>query len=203
MTVNAVTTIRGKPLKFYPASPSKSDWARELLKLGYTASEIANAVPMAYSQVHSIKKKLDAERFVDDVMGKVKQGKAVVMQMDTTKVLPHKAPSPIGVSTVRNVRGEAKKAEAEKKSAQKVLDRERASEAAGKRPGPRAAPRVGKLRTGNLPNDIDVGPCANCGFDLVVRRGPYGLMFTHVNATSEEYLAKIQFCQAVPEKLVK
>jgi predicted transcriptional regulator len=66
---------------------------------------------------------------------------------------------------------------------------------------PVRSPLVGKLRTGNLTGDRDIGPCANCGHDLVVRKAPTGLMIVHVNITSDEYINTVQFCQAVPNKV--
>lgn len=183
----------------YPDGTSKSDIARDLLTcdIGYSVSEISKAIPMAYSQAHSLSKKIEqgqptpprripgvpllsrSQRAVDAGIGK---------QPPTTRK---------GAS-----RYESAVKRAETKAANAVVQRERASEAAGLPAGPKHNPKVGKLRTGNLPQDIDVGPCANCGFDLVVRRSPHGFMFTHVNATAEEYLATIQFCQAVPERLI-
>ena len=172
-----VTTIRGKPLKFYPASPSKSDCARELLRLGYTVSEISKAVPMAYSQVHSIAK------------------------------ASHPTEAAMQAGLPGQVRGltPPKVAKAERTAALKVVERERANEQAGRPVGTglKPNPRVGKLRIGSLPSDMAMGECANCGYDLVVRKSPHGFMFVHVNATSEEYLATIQFCQAVPKSLIE
>jgi len=52
----AQITIRGKVVRVV-GSGSKADIARALLDEGYTVSEISKAVPMAYSQVHSIAQK--------------------------------------------------------------------------------------------------------------------------------------------------
>lgn len=64
------------------------------------------------------------------------------------------------------------------------------------------SPRVGKLRTPGLPSDIEVGPCANCGYDVALRRLSTGFALIHINISSEEYLAVAQFCSAVPQVLV-
>jgi hypothetical protein len=171
----ATITIRGKPVKI--VAGTKADVARDLLARGYTVSEISKAVPMAYSQVHSIAK----------------------------AVAPQESPRQLRtVAKKATTRYEAAVKRAETRTAHKVIEREKANEAAGRPVGAGSKyPRVGKLRTGNLPQDIKVGECANCGHDLVVRRAPTGFMFVHVNATTEEYLRTVQFCLAVPNSLVK
>lgn len=193
-------TIRGKPIKLpkhlsHPGLGStKSDIARYLLGEGYTVSEVSKAIPAAYSQVHSIWKKLVPS-------GAAKSSGAGV-SVESTRLVNH--PHALGVKVPRSTQQAAVKAtRAADASAQRILRRERAAEAEGRPAGPKTNPRVGKLRTGGLPRDIPVGECANCGYDLVVRGTPVGYVFTHVNATAEEYIATIQFCQAVPLKLVK
>jgi hypothetical protein len=64
-------------------------------------------------------------------------------------------------------------------------------------------PRIGKLRTPGYPSDVAVGECLNCEHDLVIRGGPTGYMLTHINISTEEYLAVVQFCNAVPRALMQ
>lgn len=182
---------------------TKADKARRLLELGYGVSEISKAVPMAYSQVHSIASKRTLQE-VSVAVGtrRLRDRKADIDQLREGHRAYNKAnniPEPVVVRAKTTV----KAARAIQADVDRILTRERQNETAGRPAGTGAKPRVGKLRTGNLPHDIDVGPCANCGHDLVVRRSPHGFMLVHVNSTAEEYLATIQFCQAVPERLAK
>lgn len=160
--------IRGKTLRV-PDDGTKADIARYLFRLpeGYTVSEVSNALGMAYSQAHSIHKKMALggrpKPSDDNGWGDPKFGRK-------PKTKPTKA--------------------AVLKRAEKTLKR------------PKVSPRVGKLRTPGMPSDIDVGECANCTYDLVVRKLPSGLDLIHVNITPEEYLSTIQFCRAVPKVLL-
>lgn len=156
--------IRGKTESF-PETMTKADIARFLFSddAGYSVNEVSKAVPMAYSQALTIRKKTQPRPAT--------KSKPKPTLEDHAREIP----------TAR----QAKRAAKPQKSTFGTTA------------------RVGKLRTGGLPSDIDVGPCANCGHDLVVRRGgAAGYLIIHVNTTAEEYLATTQFCQAVPEVLL-
>lgn len=152
-------SIGGKKVRV--AASSKADVARALLEAGHSVAAIAKAVPMSYSQAHSIAKS----------MGKKQNWKsAVPKQLDESR---RKARAKVRV--VRH--------------AEKIL---------AKQP----SPRVGKLRTPGQPKDIAVGVCVNCGHTLAVRPLPTGFTLIHTNISAEEYIAEIQFCQAVPRSIV-
>lgn len=166
--------IRGKKVKV--PNGTKADIARALLSEGYSVNEVSKAIPAAYSQVLAISK----------------------------KATPTKTSEPW--SKVRERKGAPKRAAA--LTQQSLEDIAQAIPTARQkdkaRKGKKAVKpnRVGKLRIGNLPQDIGCGECANCGEDVVVRPGPNGYLFVHVNITPEEYLTVVQFCHAVPQMLI-
>lgn len=202
MPIETRVTIRGKTVRVL-GSGSKSDIARALLDQGYTVSEISKAVPMAYSQAHSIAKSEAGQQRMKAAGAKLRElqsspaGKANAAAIRDLRER-HKAYNkanniPDPVIARPETRASARAAEAK---AHRTLARV----AAGKMPKPR--PGVGKLRTPGHPTDVLAGECANCGFDLAVRRGPVGFHLVHVNITAEEYLNTAQFCQAVPRRLL-
>ena len=152
MAIVPKITIRGKPVTV--AGKSKADVARFLLEGGYTVSEISKAVPMAYSQVHQLAKKLGS--IATEPWGDPGLGRKAKTKPQSSKLL---------------------------------------------KPG--TAPRVGKLRTPGLPSDVDVGECANCGYDVAIRKLVSGFAFIHINTSAEVYLAVTQFCTAMPKVLLK
>lgn len=175
-------TIRGKPVPV--PTGTKSDTARYLLGEGYSVSEISKAVPMAYSQAHQIAKN-QAEVARHEIPRDRPHSHTVRGTVETKAIREHFArrakvePAAPEWGDLPNTRKSTKPAKAKK-----------------------LTPRIGKLRTPGLPSDIAVGTCANCGHDLVVRGGPTGYTFVHMNTTTEEYLAVTQFCNAVPLELI-
>jgi hypothetical protein len=184
--------IRGKPVKL-ASTGTNADLARALFNLpaNYSVTEVSKALGMNYSQAHSIHKKLNTQsegRFVA-VSGTGRDSKVDFVPTTVPKKLPsgqyHKGAG----------RG------------QRLTE----DEAATWSPSPARRPakvikgkvRDGRMRTGAGPKDVAAGECANCGYDLVVRPLPTGYSFVHTNATAEEYLATIQFCQAVPKSLLE
>jgi hypothetical protein len=213
VTKGRSVSIRGKTVTLRPLLTTNAEAARELFALpaGYTVTEVSNALGMNYSQAHSIRKKMgESEGLPDPIKG------ALNSHVEPKK-LPsgqyHKGPQrgqrlteDEAATWDAPVRRESAKARATgTKTAARAIERETANERAGRPAGTglKTSSRVGKLRTGNLPRDIQAGECANCGHDLVVRPTPQGFVFVHVNTTQEEYFAVTQFCQAVPAKLVK
>lgn len=176
-----------------PAGMTKSDMARELFRhpQGFSVKEVSEAVGMHYSQAHSVRAKMP--QFVQAVQhGKSKDARVDFIVPEAPKKTPrgqyHKGP----------------------KRGQRLTEEQAATwEPVAEQRDTRRAPKMvkgklrdGRLRTGKFPKDVEVGKCANCGYDLAIRPTGPGLVFVHINATPEEYLAKIQFCQAVPEVLL-
>jgi hypothetical protein len=196
------TTIPIRSRLVTVSGDTKSDIARALLEKGFSVSEISKAVPMAYSQVHSIQKKRlqdanagrpepRAERGGED------RGPSSERRGQSSLAGRGQTPPRDGASRASN--GPAR----QERSPQPT-----AAQARTRRPvaPPPPSPRVGKLKSGNAPSDIEVGECANCGFDLIVRRAPIAgrtvLLLVHVNITSDEYINTVQFCQAIPKRLL-
>lgn len=172
-----------------PDVTSKADKARILFRQGdgdggeYSTSEVSKALGMAYSQAHSVRKSL----------GQPPKAKPTPSERITKRLA---RPMPVARSGYKH------QAEDLETIAKRDVPtaRQLAKSAKVKKTGVTA--RVGKLRTPGHPTDIDVGVCANCGFDLVVRKGPPQYVLVHVNVTAEEYLAITQFCMATPEVLL-
>jgi hypothetical protein len=159
---------------------TKAGIARSLLVEGYSVSEISKAVPMAYSQVHSIQK----QRLENANPGR-ERGRGAGLSVSRGSATQ---------ATFTRASGSTAKAP-------------RASQPSSFQAAQKAQGfKVGKLRTPGAPSDIEVGECANCGFDLVVRRAPIAgqtkLILVHVNILPDEYIHTVQFCQAVPKKLL-
>lgn len=172
---------------------SKADIARRLLDEGISLTAISKAVPMSYSQVHSINKKLKPGP-VDA------HGPTTKASNDRWARAGKEARERSGLQNVcrpeidYHIRGHSEdclqgKIEANKRKAKAIAN-------------PKARKGIGKLRTPGMPTDIPTGPCVNCGHDTALRRDPTGFMLIHVNTTAEEYVSTIQFCKAVPEALL-
>lgn len=197
-------TIGQQAIDLFRKYATKAAVARILLERGYSVSEISKAVPMAYSQVHSIHKEMQSAAGL----------KPEPRRPVSTPAARPAAPWPVG-------RGAAPAGRASADSSRSGrVQNTGAARAGGPTPqsrparSPQPAPsrvqpplqrssHIGKLRTpGQQRSDVDAGPCANCGHDLVVRDGQLGLMLVHVNMTADEYLDKVQFCQGIPKSLV-
>ena len=186
--------IRGKTLYVsWQSGDPKSVLARYLLDEGYTVNEISRAVPMAYSQVHSIYQKMP-KRLQVAVVGKANTGK--------TYLLPAKSATKSKASREDSlIRAHGMKPqEVDRRLAWDDLQFGRKKTT--KPTKAKLRPGIGKLRTPGLPSDIDVGECANCGHDIVVRRLPTGFTLIHTNISAEEHLAVTQFCTACPRVLL-
>lgn len=157
---------------------TKASAARQLLDEGFTVSQISKAVPMSYSQVHSINRARG-----EPEPAKAKPIKAAPTKKTTQQILESQATIDPRFRTVQTRNADRRKLA----EAQRII---------------KAVPRIGKLRTPGLPSDRAVGACANCSYDIVVRRLPTGYTLVHVNTTAEDYLKTVQFCQAVPESLI-
>lgn len=181
MAVKTKIHIRGKIVALDAASFSKADLARALLDLGYTVSEISKAVPMAYSQVHSIHQK-DQQT---DAKARASVSKPKASRED---------------SLIRAHGMKPQEVDQKLAWTDPTFGRKKATKPAKSPMVSRA--RVGKLRTPGFPSDLTVGECANCGHDLVVRGLPTGFVLVHTNISAEEHLAVTQFCQAMPKVLL-
>lgn len=203
--------IRGQTIPFDDRL-SKADIARILFAdeaANYTTNEVSKAVPMAYSQAMTIKKKMGSQpapkRHVDA------HGPTTKAEQDRWAKAgreAQKANTPQGreqIAKGSSSWGAAAKAPGRKSTkpmSSPLLDAMRkgdlkAIEKLGMR-------KVGKLRTPGLPSDTACGECANCGHDVVVRTEPTsGDMFLHhTGVSAEEYLSRVQFCHAVPRILL-
>jgi len=156
-------------LKRFTPDVTKAEKARRLLKLGYSVSVISRAVPIAYSQVHSINKILGTQPRVSPLR---EPAKADPKPLSSGKY--HRGPQ-----------------------------RQRLTEDEAAMWHPPAKPRIlkikkgiGKLRTGGYPSDVEVGKCANCDFDLVVRDLPTGYALIHVN---EQLRNTLQSLSSAPQ----
>lgn len=177
--------IRGKTL--HVTHGTKSRIARFLLDEGYTVSEISKAVPMAYSQVHQIHKK---DQAVDANARNYAVARKTLDPQAALKMKPSEIARTVERAQAADRWGDLPPTAYQQKKAARPQKA-------------KVLPRVGKLRTPGLPSDIDVGPCANCGYDLVVTKGgSTGYLLKHVNTTTEEYLAVTQFCNATPQVLL-
>lgn len=171
---------------------SKADIARRLLDEGVSLTAISKAVPMSYSQVHSINKKLTNQ----PERGRVTQ--RIHDRLAKPEAKPKAERS--GLQNVcrpeidYHIRGHSENCPEGRIAANK-----RKAKAYEQ---PKARRGIGKLRTPSMPTDIPTGPCANCGHDSAIRRDPAGFLLIHVNTTAEEYMATIQFCKVVPEVLL-
>lgn len=209
-------TIDQRVRALLKSEPTKSAVARVLLDEGYSKTQIAAAVPMNYSQVHSVDKKRSQEQTQD-------RARKNLANVDVGKMKPHEV-----LELAQKMDRSVKKAGAGRKAKPELELPGAFSETWGqspKAPGKRTMKpvtspildaikkgkpvdigritgRVGKLRVPGLPSDTAVGECANCGFDLVIRGTREGLVFTHVGASAEDYLNITQFCQAVPKVLI-
>lgn len=175
---------------------TKSDIARALLEKGFTVSEISKAVPMAYSQVHFIQKQR-----LENANAGLERGQSSSLRGRAASATPAKegasrdgAPRASGRPTGYQRSPQPATAQASTRRSQTRSKEPQAWKG--------QAPQVGKLKTPSHARDTEIGPCANCGFDLVVRQAPVAgkaiLMLVHVNITSDEYLNTVQFCQGVP-----
>lgn len=191
--------IRGQTIPFDDRL-SKADIARILFadeSISYTTNEVSKAVPMAYSQAMTIKKKMGKNQ--PAAKAKARDPLATPQARETAYKTQRgqelKVPSDWGQSA----RAAGKRTTKPMKSP--ILD-------AIKNGKPvdigRVSGRVGKLRTGGLPSDTAVGECINCGHDLVIRNTGPGVHFTfvHINVSTEDYLAVTQFCHGVPKVLL-
>jgi hypothetical protein len=169
-------TIGQQAIDLFRKYGTKANVARELLDRGYSASEISKAVPMAYSQVHSIQK----QRLENGTTGPEREYSAAVRPS---------TPAPQRASRLGAARASGRP---EKASSIPLQAATRKAQGL----------KVGKLRTPGYANDREVGECANCGHDLVVRDNGPQVMLIHVNIIPDEYLSTIQFCQAVPKRLL-
>lgn len=196
-------------------SLSKADIARRLLDEGLSVSLIAKLVPMAYSQVHSISKKIEGDKGLPSGNAKATVERAQARNpLATPQQREAKARELSGLQNVcrpdidyharPHSAGCLKGIKADNNKRRKEV----AHAAVGMKPSRSQvhalgqSPRVGKLRTPGLPTDTVAGPCANCGYELVIRGSSNGWVLIHTGVSAEEYMATIQFCQAVPQLLL-
>lgn len=190
MTMTTIK-IRKKTYKF-ALGESKSDIARFLLAEDdrYTVSEISKAVPMAYSQAHSVAQKAGKLKLDDRPVAVP----AVELQTD------HRYKPP-------------------RTTAEKIAAKPIASYAGGKRPTSKGRVAEAKVWAGKKADEIigrtniavsplrahgkrALGKCANCGFDLIETIAGKERLIVHTGGDAADYYAKIQFCHAFPESLV-
>lgn len=179
-----------KDLKRFEYGMTKAEKARRLLKLGYDVSAISRAVPMAYSQVHSIAKKEGIDATYHGTPG---------AQIERAVKASRR---PATTATIKVESAGMRQATSNREAWGKLPPTAHSQRQARKPTKTKLRPGIGKLRTPGLPSDIDVGECANCGHDVAVRRLPTGFALIHINATAEEYLKVIQFCTAMPKVLL-
>lgn len=181
MVTKLRVTIRGK--NYDIAAGSKADVARALFESpeGFSVSEVSKAIPMAYSQAHSIFRKIEPRW-----------------------TAPKKA-KPSREDSMIRAHG-MKPADADRRLGREDNNaRRRATARAIVGRGPHLVePRSGaigliKSNTGPAPKGIVwKGVCANCGHDIEARMVGRQNTFIHVNVTPEEFLKTIQFCMAFP-----
>lgn len=176
---NKVTVVKYKgpngKVVLVDAGLSKADKARLLFDAGFSVSTVSQMVPMAYSQAHSIHKKLGLATLPKpaSVVGASSWG-------PTARTPTRKSMKPVK-SPVLDAIKKGKPIQINKVGVGKV----------------------GRLRTPGLPSDTDCGECANCGYDVVIRTMPGGhYEFLHTGYSTEEYLATVQFCHAVPRVML-
>lgn len=174
---------------------NKSTIARLLFEQGLSVSAVSHIIPMAYSQAHSVFASMP--RKSTSTSGATR---TTVSSRARTSTAPSRTSSGARAAPAASdpAPGWGLKPE-EYAKFRRPQTRPTKSPILNKKPNQ----RVGKLRTPGLPSDIDVGECANCGFDLVVRNDPTGYMLIHVNTSTEDYLKVTQFCNGVPVRLVR
>lgn len=173
---------------------SKADTARRLLDEGVSLTAISKAVPMSYSQAHSINKKLKPQPAHVDAHGpttKASQDRWAKAGKEARAGLQNVCRPEIDY----HIRGHSEDCPEGRIAANKRKAKAYAQ--------PKARKGIGKLRIPGLPTDTPTGPCVNCGSDTVVKKTSTGYVIVHVNITPEEYMATIQFCKAVPEALLE
>lgn len=197
--MQTVVRIRRKTHRFDP-DWTKAKIARYLLAEddNYTLTEISQAVPMAYSQVHSIAKAEGLTASAPPPAAKKPQAQNTG-EYDQKKMLADiktlRGPEPKPMRSGKYHRGSSGRLTEEEATTWEPPPRAKASK--------KTKPKIGKLRTPGLPSDIDVGACANCGHDIVVRQGgAEGYLLVHTNISAEEHLSTTQFCHAVPTALL-
>lgn len=171
-------------------SLSKADMARRLLDEGISVSAISKVVPMAYSQVHSISKKLTVVG-AHGPRPKAENERWRKASRSVREVTRIECDSSIDFHVIPHSKGCTR--------GQILSNKRRAKELEKPKLGRRG---TGKLRVPGLPLDLPAGKCANCSFDLLVKKTPTGYILAHSGMSAEEYLSTVQFCKAVPESLV-
>ena len=210
MAIPTKVTIRGQSVKV-PGGGSKANVARVLLDQGYTVSEISKAVPMAYSQVHSIAQKTGAlSANADPRPGRGQDSRA---QRERPTAVGRGLDHPRGSEALERPGASrasgrpARDARPPQPAAPQAHTRGSKSvqpQARQVTQGPQARPRVGNIRlAGRVQRpERQVGACANCKHDLVLRDFAGMWTLVHINITPEDYIRTIQFCQATPVSLL-
>lgn len=167
--------IRKETINFQP-DWSKADIARFLFAEddGFSVSEVAKAIPMAYSQAHQIFAKMP------------QANQARTKAVAPAKPKPEPKPAPI------TQRPASRKRRDEAKSWTQTRVSELLQEAKG---GTRP------LKKTDLRNSKELGPCLNCGFPLAAQSLGGQRQIIHYGSSPEEYRDTVQFCHAFPKSL--
>lgn len=193
-------TIAGKRISV--AAGSKADVARTLLDQGYTISQISKAVPMAYSQVHSIAKSHTStpalrEAYDSNILyhtgRKPRNPLPAVLDQPVKNVTPKASPITNRPTSKKRVE-EAKQWAAAR--VDKHIEKLTTKKPYSKQP---VMPSVSPLRPSK--RDKNLGPCLNCGFDVIAKDLGGQRQMVHGGMDPKQYLSIVQFCHAFPKSL--
>lgn len=187
MVTRLRVTIRGK--NYDIVGGSKADVARALFEApeGYSVSEVSKAIPMAYSQAHSIARREGILTYPGE--GKVKTKPKASREDSMIRahgMKPADADRRLGRDPASDTEGEVYRHDnnARRRATARAVVGAAVARYDKSRPAAKAI--------------VWKGVCANCGHDIEARMVGRQNTFVHVHVTPEEFLKTIQFCMAFP-----